>query len=150
MSLKSEKYIIPDSQPSVVMEGDIEDAFLQTLVRLKYNHRTDIHGREALENNFREKFQQLNAATLTDSEFARLLDQITTPDVYKAAETLSTRSGFERDDGTPLNFTLVNIRDWCKNDFEVVSQLRINTRESHHRYDVILLINGIPCVQISG
>jgi type I restriction enzyme R subunit len=35
-----------------------------------------------------------------------------------------------------------------KNSFEVVNQLRINTDYSHHRYDVILLINGIPCVQI--
>ena len=43
---------------------------------------------------------------------------------------------------------MVNLKDWCKNRFEVVSQLRINTRSSHHRYDVILLINGLPLVQI--
>lgn len=42
----------------------------------------------------------------------------------------------------------MNIKDWCKNHFEVVSQLRINTDNSHHRYDVMLLINGIPVVQI--
>jgi len=57
-------------------------------------------------------------------------------------------NSFERDDGTPLNYMLVNIRDWCKNDYEVVNQLRINTHSSHHRYDVILLINGVPVVQI--
>ena len=55
---------------------------------------------------------------------------------------------FIRDDGTPLNYTLVNIKDWCKNTFEVVNQLRINTDNSYHRYDVILLINGVPVVQI--
>lgn len=148
MSSESEKYTFPDLETPLVKEKDIEAALLRSLVRLKYTHRPDIHSRRELEDNFREKFERLSAVTLTDSEFARLLDQITTPDVYKAAETLRTRSAFERDDGTPLNFTLVNIRDWCKNDFEVVSQLRINTRESHHRYDVILLINGIPCVQI--
>ena len=43
---------------------------------------------------------------------------------------------------------LVNIKDWCKNSFEVVNQLRINTDYSLHRYDVILLINGVPVVQI--
>lgn len=48
----------------------------------------------------------------------------------------------------PLHYTLVNIKDWCKNEFEVINQLRINTSNSHHRYDVILLINGIPIVQI--
>ncbi|MBN2164590.1 MAG: type I restriction endonuclease subunit R [Pontiellaceae bacterium] len=42
----------------------------------------------------------------------------------------------------------MNITDWCKNDFEVISQLRINTRNSFQRYDVILLINGIPCAQV--
>ncbi len=136
------------SSSSRVKEGDIEDDLIRKLTNLKYTHRPDIHDRAALEANFRSKFQQLNAVTLSDSEFARLLDQITTADVYKSAEILRTRNHFDRDDGTPLNFTLVNIRDWCKNDFEVVNQLRINTQNSHQRYDVILLINGIPCVQI--
>jgi type I restriction enzyme R subunit len=69
-------------------------------------------------------------------------------DVFTAARTLRERNSFTRDDGTPLNYTLVNIKDWCKNSFEVVNQLRINTDNSHHRYDVILLINGVPVVQI--
>lgn len=43
---------------------------------------------------------------------------------------------------------MVNIKDWCKNDFEVISQLKINTENSNQRYDVILLINGLPVVQI--
>lgn len=57
-------------------------------------------------------------------------------------------NSFIRDDGTPLNYTLVNIKDWCKNTFEVVNQLRINTDYSFQRYDVMLLINGVPVVQI--
>lgn len=140
----------PDQDPpsSKVKEGDIEDDLVRKLTNLKYTYRPDIRDRAALEANFRSKFQQLNAVTLSDSEFARLVDQITTADVYKSAEILRTRNSFERDDGTPLNFTLVNIRDWCKNDFEVGNQLRINTQNSHQRYDVILLINGNPCVQI--
>ena len=43
---------------------------------------------------------------------------------------LKYRNAFTRDGGTPLNDTLVNIHDWCKNTFEVVSQLRINTDDS--------------------
>lgn len=148
MSSKPINYEIQDFESPMVKEGDIEDAFIQTLIKLKYTYRPEIRDREALEKNFREKFQRLNAVTLSDSEFKRLLDQIINSDVYKASETLRARSSFERDDGTPLHFTLVNIADWCKNDFEVVSQLRMNTRNSHHRYDVILLINGLPCAQI--
>src|SRR6476661_7209331 len=129
-------------------ERQLEDQLVQSLRDLKYDQRGDIRDRAALERNFREKFQALNRVELTDGEFQRLLDEIITPDVFSAAKTLRGINSFTRDDGTPLNYTLVNIRDWCKNSFEVVSQLRINTDYSHHRYDVLLLINGVPVTQI--
>ena len=129
-------------------ERDLEEALVSKLKDLKYEYRPDIRDRTTLERNFREKFESLNRVTLTDGEFQRLMDEIVTPDVFTAARTLRERNSFIRDDGTPLNYTLVNIRDWCKNSFEVVNQLRINTDNSHHRYDVILLINGVPVVQV--
>ena len=61
---------------------------------------------------------------------------------------MRNRNAFARDDGTPLNYMLVNLNDWCKNTFEVIHQLRVNTEYSNHRYDVLLLINGVPVVQI--
>ncbi|MEC5126654.1 type I restriction endonuclease subunit R [Verrucomicrobiales bacterium BCK34] len=147
-SSNSDYNLSPGLPTSVVKESDIEKDFIAKLLSLKYTNRPDISDRAALEANFRKKFERLNAVTLTDSEFTRLLAQIITADVYEASEILRTRSSFDRDDGTPLTFTLVNIKDWCKNDFEVVSQLRINHDNSHHRYDVILLINGIPVTQV--
>ena len=129
-------------------ETQLEQHLIYKLRDLKYDYREDIRDRAALERNFREKFQALNRVTLTDGEFQRLLDEIITPDVFTAAKTLRGINSFSRDDGTPLNYTLVNIKDWCKNSFEVVNQLRITTDYSHHRYDVILLINGVPAVQI--
>lgn len=129
-------------------EQQIEQELIKHLTDLKYIYRQDIHDRASLEANFREKFEALNRVRLTDGEFSRLLEQIVTPDVFSAARLLRERNSFERDDGTPLFYTLVNIKDWCKNTFEVVNQLRINTDYSHHRYDVILLINGVPVVQI--
>ena len=131
-----------------MIEQQIEQSFIDKLTGLKYEYRSDITDRASLEKNFREKFEALNRVRLTDTEFARLLDEIVTPDVFTAAKTLRSINAFTRDDGTPLNYTLVNIKDWCKNHFEVINQLRINTDNSHHRYDVILLINGVPCVQI--
>jgi type I restriction enzyme R subunit len=136
------------SQRSTITESGIEDLFIQRLVSLKYTYREDIRDREALEKNFRGKFEELNQVRLTDAEFARLLDEIISPDVFTASKTLRSINAFTRDDGTPLNYTLVNIKDWCKNHFEVINQLRINTANSHRRYDVILLINGVPVVQI--
>lgn len=129
-------------------ENQTEQSLIDNLQDLKYRYRPDIRDRDALEKNFREKFEDLNQIHLTDAEFARLLDQIVTPDVFAASRHLRERNSFERDDGTPLFYTLVNIREWCKNSFEVVNQLRINTNNSHHRYDVLLLINGVPVVQI--
>jgi type I restriction enzyme, R subunit len=129
-------------------EQEIEQALIEKLGDLKYSYRSDISDRATLEQNFREKFEALNRVHLMDAEFARLLDQIITPDVFAAARHLRERNSFERDDGTPLFYTLVNIKEWCKNTFEVVNQIRINTDSSHHRYDVLLLINGVPVVQI--
>lgn len=129
-------------------ENQIELDLIARLAELKYTLRPDIRDRASLEKNFREKFEALNKVHLTDNEFQRLLDTVITPDVYNAAQILRNINSFERDDGTPLNYSLVNIRDWCKNDFEVVNQLRINTDNSHQRYDVMLLINGVPVVQI--
>lgn len=131
-----------------VKEQDIETALIEKLGGLKYIELPDIRDRAALERNFREKFEALNRVRLTDAEFARLLEELTIPDVFTAARVLREKNDFTRDDGTPLAYTLVNIKDWCKNDFEVVQQLRINTDYSHHRYDVLLLINGVPVVQI--
>ena len=135
-------------KPSVLREDGIEYGFIGKLQSLKYEYRKDIRDRAALEKNFREKFEALNRVHLTDGEFARLLDEIISPDVFTTAKTLRSMNSFTREDGTPLNYTLVNIKDWCKNTFEVVNQLRINTDYSHHRYDVLILINGVPCVQI--
>jgi type I restriction enzyme R subunit len=129
-------------------ENAIEQKLIAKLCDLKYTYRADIRDRASLERNFRAKFEELNRVNLTDSEFSRLLDSITTPDVFAAAKALREQNTFEREDGTFLHYTLVNIKDWCKNTFEVINQVRMNTEYTHHRYDVILLINGVPVVQI--
>ncbi len=129
-------------------ENKIEQDFIAKLRDLKYIYRPDIRDRDSLNLNFRQKFGELNQVNLSDTEFARLQDSIITGDVYNSARTLREKNSFIRDDGTSLYYTLVNIKDWCKNTFEVINQLRMNTDNSHHRYDVILLINGVPVVQI--
>jgi type I restriction enzyme R subunit len=129
-------------------EYQIENNLIQQLIDLKYNYRPDIVDRKTLEQNFKIKFETLNRVHLTESEFLRLREEIINPDVFAASKLLRERNYFQREDGTPLHYTLVNIKDWCKNNYEVINQLRINTENSNHRYDVILLINGLPIVQI--
>jgi type I restriction enzyme R subunit len=129
-------------------EKQLEEGLIQQLKDLKYIHQPDIVDRKTLEQNFKAKFEALNCVSLSDSEFSRLREEIIENDVYQASKKLREQQYFQRDDGTPLHYTLVNIKDWCKNDFEVVNQLRMNTENSSQRYDLILLINGLPVVQI--
>jgi type I restriction enzyme R subunit len=131
-----------------VKESDIEQEFIKDLVGLKYIYRDDIKDREALEQNFRSKFEELNDVKLTDPEFDRLLNEIISSNVYACSKAIRKIETFKRDDGSSLNYNLVNIDNWCKNTFEVINQLRIPTHSSHHQYDVVLLMNGLPVVQI--
>jgi type I restriction enzyme R subunit len=133
---------------SMLKEIQIEQTLLDNLTELKYVYRPDLVDRRTLEQNFKNKFEALNRVRLTESEFLRLREEIINPDVFAASKLLRERQYFQREDGTPLHYTLVNIKDWCKNEYEVINQLRINTENSFQRYDIILLINGLPVVQI--
>src|SRR5690554_3486120 len=129
-------------------EQNIEQNLIEQLIGLKYTHRPDIVDRKTLEQNFKNKFEALNRVRLSDSEFLRLREEIIEPDEFKAYKKLREQQFLQREGGTPLQYTLVNNKDWCKNDFEVISQLRMNTENSNQRYDIILLINGLPVVQV--
>lgn len=98
-------------------EDVLEKRLVENVLRLKYVHRPDIRNRASLERNFREKFEDLKRVILTVAEFQPLLDEFVTPDVFTAADTARNRNRFSRDGGTPLNYTLVNINEWCKNTF---------------------------------
>jgi len=106
-------------------ETQIEESLIGKLTDLKYTYRDDIRDKDSLEENFRQKFQTLNRVNLTDSEFARLRDEIISPDVFTSSKRLREINTFKREDDTPLHYTLVNIKEWCKNEFEVINQLRI-------------------------
>lgn len=129
-------------------EAQLEQQFIEKLKELKYTYRSDIRDLDSLERNFREKFERLNFVSLSDDEFRKLLQENITSDVFTAAKHLREKQTFVRNDGTTFDYSLVNLRDWCKNEYEVVNQLSINTANSRQRYDVIILINGLPLVQI--
>ncbi|WP_296753182.1 hypothetical protein [Thiobacillus sp.] len=83
MPNSEDTYSRPSKPPSfAVREDTIEYGFIGKLQGLKYEYRDDIRDRAALEKNFRERFEALNRVKLTEAEFARLLDEIVTPDVF--------------------------------------------------------------------
>lgn len=83
----------PGAPTPVVREEHIEYGFIGKLQNLKYEYRADIRDRASLERNFREKFEALNRVKLSDGEFARLLDEIVTPDVFTAARINTLTAG---------------------------------------------------------
>ncbi|MDR0535858.1 MAG: hypothetical protein LBG65_05885 [Puniceicoccales bacterium] len=92
-------------------ESQLEQHFIEKLRELKYTLRPEIRDRASLEKNFREKFEALNRVSLAEVEFARLLGDLVSPDVFKPSFCLREKNDFTRDDDTPLSCTLVNIRD---------------------------------------
>lgn len=77
-------------------ERQLEEELIAKLKELKYRYREDVHDRATLEANFRDQFQQLNRVKLTDEEFQRLLEEIITPDVFTAAQTVVDRKDLDR------------------------------------------------------
>lgn len=69
---------------STLSEPDIEYGLVGNLTDLKYTYRSDIRNRQALEQNFKTKFEALNRVNLTHTEFAKLSDEIITTDVVNS------------------------------------------------------------------
>lgn len=96
-------------------------------------------------NTFNE--HKLNGKPLTNIEFKRILTLIEGKSIYDSAKILRDKLLIEREDGTQLYVELMNTKDWCKNLFQVTTQTTVKGTYTN-RYDVTILINGLPLVQI--
>lgn len=106
----------------------------------------------ALLTNFKNQLNQFNehkleGQPLTDIEFKRILTLIEGKSIYDSAKILRDKLLIEREDGTKLYVELMNNKDWCKNLFQVTTQTTVKGTYTN-RYDVTILINGLPLVQI--
>ena len=130
------------------MEQELEQNLIDKLIRQDYEH-IEIKGPQDLKNNLKKQIEKANAINLSDSEFTTLYNQlITTPTVFTASTILRDRFLFEREDTTKINLLLYNKDSWCKNTFQVASQIKNPHGNHFKRYDVTILINGFPMVQI--
>src|SRR5699024_1577306 len=107
---------------------------------------------EALLRNFRSQVNRFNqnkleGKPLTDTEFNRLLNLVDGKSIFDSAKILRDKQIIEREDGTELYIELFNTREWCKNLFQVTTQTTV-TGTYTNRYDVTILINGLPVVQV--
>ena len=132
-------------------EARLEDRMIEQLVKKGYNKVT-INDVNDLENNFREQINihnkiELKNKPLSDKEFEKLMIKISGKGVFQSANELRQKQVIERDDGSDVYIELFNKNDWCKNIFQVTHQTTVEGKYIN-RYDVTILINGLPLVQI--
>jgi type I restriction enzyme R subunit len=127
-------------------EAQLEKSLVERLVRLGFESVV-IEDAQSLENNLRSQLELFNNITLTDQEFERILNHLKKGDRFYKAKTLRDYFNLTRDDGTSKHIRFFNMDQWCKNQYQVTQQVT-QVGKYKNRYDVTLLINGLPLVQI--
>lgn len=132
-------------------EAKLEEKLIDQLVKQGYK-KVQIDTVKDLERNFREQINKhnkfrLEEKPLSDKEFERLMIKISGKGVFQSAKELRQLQDIQRDDGTIAYIELFNTREWCQNIFQVTHQTTVEGKYTN-RYDVTLLINGLPLVQI--
>lgn len=102
---------------------------------------------QALENNLKAQLEKFNNNTFSDAEFAKILNHLNKGDRFQKAKTLRDRYALVRDDETTLWIRFFNTDQWCKNEYQVTHQIT-QVGKHENRYDVTILINGLPLVHI--
>ena len=142
------------NEPSVIYqtEASLEHEFIQDLVNQGYEYLPDLNTPEALLANARVQLQALNDVVFTDSEWDRYIEEY----LDKPSDSLVEKTrklqddyiyDFVFDDGRIKNIYLVDKHNLSRNKVQVIRQF---TQEGSHlnRYDVTILVNGLPLAQI--
>ena len=130
----------------VQSELQLEENLVERLTRLGYE-RVSIPDTAALEQNLKRQLEKLNKITLSEPEFKRVLNHLDRGSVFERAKTLRDRMQLTRDDGTAAYLQFLDSENWCQNLYQVTNQITVKGRRKN-RYDVTLLINGFPLVQV--
>lgn len=133
-------------------EGALEKEFIQDLIHQGYENPTNLNTQEALLANVRVQLQSLNNMTFSDGEWNRFVEEY----LDKPSDTLVEKSrkihdnyiyDFVSDDGLLQNIYLVDKTNITRNKVQVISQFE-QTGKHANRYDVTILVNGLPFVQV--
>ena len=132
-------------------EKVLEEKLVKHLIADGYEY-VSINDVKDLHENFRKQInkhnsKRLNGHELSDKEFQRLMIKISGKGVFGSSEVLRNLQDIQMDDGTIKYIELFNLKEWCKNEFQVTNQVTMVGRYEN-RYDVTLLINGLPLIQI--
>ena len=132
---------------STQSEYALEEALIDQLKGMEYSAVRIDSEADRLANLKRQLEIHNQISPLTPSEFERILNHLNTGSVFERAKVLRDKFALKRDNYETVWLTFLNCDEWCMNEFQVTHQV---TMEGHrkNRYDVTLLINGLPLVQI--
>ena len=126
-------------------EADLEDNLIKQLETLDYEY-VNIKSDTELESNLKVQLEKLNNTTFSNREFNSILTHLDGGSIFDKAKKFRDRFELERDDNT-TDYIIFFDNHWCKNKFQVANQITVNGTYTN-RYDVTILINGLPLVQI--
>ncbi|HEL1748467.1 TPA: type I restriction endonuclease subunit R [Streptococcus suis] len=156
--IESNNFIVLDKYVKSVQPGhyqteaDLEKELIADLQQQGYEYLNYLTTPEALLGNLRTQMETLNRVSFTDSEWQRFLDEY----LNKPSESLIDRTrklhddhvyDFIFDDGHIQNIYLWDKKNISRNKLQIINQMK-QTGTSANRYDVTLLVNGLPLVQI--
>lgn len=148
-----DKYTKIEQTGSYQTEADLEKELIDDLINQGYEYRKDITTHDKLLANARKQLQKLNNLTFSDSEWQRFLtDYLDRPSDTIIDKTRKIHDDFVHDftfdDNRPRqNIYLLDKKNITRNSLQVIRQFS-QTGTHRNRYDVTILVNGLPLVQI--
>ncbi|AMM51214.1 deoxyribonuclease HsdR [Rufibacter sp. DG15C] len=127
-------------------EQVLEDNLVKQLQELGYAF-VAIKDEAALLKNLKSQLEKHNQITLTEKEFGRVLNHLNKGVVYDRAKILRDKMQLTKDNGESIYLEFIQQEHWCQNQFQVTQQVSMEGAYKN-RYDVTLLVNGLPLVQI--
>jgi len=127
-------------------EQTLENNLIAQLQTLGFD-KVRIDDEAALLLNLRAQLEKHNKVQLSDGEFKQVLNKLAKGNIFEKAKILRDRIAFTKDDGTTGYIELINQIQWCKNQYQVTHQVTMVGKYTN-RYDVTILVNGLPLVQI--
>jgi len=127
-------------------EQILEEQLVKQLQKLNYS-LVLIRDEKELIANLKSQLEKHNNIKFSDTEFEKVLNILSKGSVFEKAKTLREKQHIVRDNGDNLYFEFIQTEHWCQNQFQVTHQVTMEGKYKN-RYDVTLLINGLPLVQI--
>ena len=138
----------------VQSEAALENGLIATLQKMNYEYvhieeekNLSANFKKQLEKHNKKKLEELGHTEFTESEFEKIQIYLEGGTRFEKAKKLRDLFPLELDDGEHLWVEFLNRTHWCQNEFQVSNQITVEGRKKC-RYDVTILINGLPLVQI--